>query len=131
MISNDPNVTTTKGAIITMDFAGLHEPQCQGAERPGESGSDYELWTPNDGRHGSTDKCFMGQQVQYVRRKQDSECYNGEELEKKILRNFCTCSDVDYECDVGYEKTEGSTRCVKINDYNSKLGSAIKEDQAA
>jgi hypothetical protein len=26
MISNDPNVTTTKGAIITMDFAGLHEP---------------------------------------------------------------------------------------------------------
>ena len=59
----DINATSTKGAIITMDFASLHEPQCKGADKPGESGSDYELWSPNDGRHGSTDKCFMGQQV--------------------------------------------------------------------
>ena len=92
-ISNqNPNATSSNGVMVTIDFAGLHEPQCKGADKPGESGSDYELWSPNDGRHGSTDKCFMGQQVQYVRRKQDAECFNGEELEKKILRSFCTCT---------------------------------------
>ena len=70
----------------------------------------------------------MGQQVQYVRRKQEAECYNGEELEKMILRNFCTCTDADFECDVGFEKAAGSNTCAKIDDYDAKLGAAIKED---
>ena len=63
------NTKSSKGIIVTIDFSSLHEPQCKGAENPTDSGSDYELWTPNDGRHGSNDKCFMGQQVQYIRRK--------------------------------------------------------------
>lgn len=45
--------------VINLDFALLHEPQCKGADRPGDADSDYELWTPYDGRHGDT-KCFMG-----------------------------------------------------------------------
>ena len=48
----------------------------------------------------------MGQQVSYVRRRQESECFNGEELERKILRSFCPCTEMDYECDVDYERTE-------------------------
>ena len=52
----------TKGVSITLDFKDLHEPQCQGIDRPGEADSDYELWSPNDGRHGDTQtKCYMGQ----------------------------------------------------------------------
>lgn len=43
---------TSKGIVLTIDFKGLHEPQCKGADRPGDSDSDYELWTPFDGRHG-------------------------------------------------------------------------------
>ena len=74
--------------MITLDFKDLHEPQCKGADRAGEKDSDYELWTPFDGRHGKN-KCYLGQQVTYVRRKQDSECYNGEELERKIIRDYC------------------------------------------
>jgi hypothetical protein len=77
-----------RGVVVTLDFKDLHEPQCVGADRPGDPESDYELWTPYDGRHGDN-KCFMGQQVTYIRRKQDSECFNGEELERKILRNYC------------------------------------------
>jgi len=41
-----------RGIVITLDFKGLHEPQCKGADRPGDADSDYELWTPFDGRHG-------------------------------------------------------------------------------
>ena len=56
---NEKDAPEPKGMIITVDFSSLHEPQCKGADRPGESGSDYELWTPYDGRHGDN-KCFMG-----------------------------------------------------------------------
>ena len=49
----------TRGVIVTLDFSQLHGPQCKGADRPGDSDSDYELWTPFDGRHGNS-KCFMG-----------------------------------------------------------------------
>jgi hypothetical protein len=47
--------------MITLDFAGLHEPKCKGVDKPGSDGPDFELWSPHDdGRHGSSDKCFLG-----------------------------------------------------------------------
>jgi len=49
-----------KGVIVTVDFAQLHEPQCRGPHIPGSTESDYEYWTPHDGRHGENQKCFMG-----------------------------------------------------------------------
>ena len=57
---SDGSFTQNKGIIITLDFKNLHEPQCKGADRPGDEASDYELWTPYDGRHGDN-KCFLGQ----------------------------------------------------------------------
>ena len=48
--------------MITLDFTELHEPKCKGVESPGTDKSDFEFWTPHDdGRHGSPDKCFLGQ----------------------------------------------------------------------
>ena len=74
---------TGSDVMITLDFAGLHEPKCKGVDKPGADDSDFELWSPHDdGRHGSSDKCFLGQQVTYIRRKQDSECFNGEDFER-------------------------------------------------
>lgn len=47
--------------MITLDFSELHEPKCKGVDQPGTDGSDFEKWSPHDdGRHGSTDKCFLG-----------------------------------------------------------------------
>ena len=47
--------------MITLDFDGLHEPQCKGADKPGQDDSDYELWSPHDdGRHGAKDDCLLG-----------------------------------------------------------------------
>ena len=60
-----------KSFIAYIDFSSMHEPQCKGADIAGKPGSDYELWTPNDGRHGG-EGCLMGEHKTYVRRKQDA-----------------------------------------------------------
>ena len=49
-----------KAALIYVDFAKLHEPQCQGADAPGTEKSDFESWTPYDGRHNGN-MCYLGQ----------------------------------------------------------------------
>lgn len=96
-------------AFLTyIDLSQLHEAKCRGADDAGSSTSDYELWSPNDGRHGDS-KCFLGQTVTYVRRKQDAKCYNGEDHEPVIQRSPCTCTEADFECDIGYHRTEGSS----------------------
>ena len=43
-----------KGLIYTVDFSDLHQPACQGMTSPDTESSDYETWTPYDGRHGDT-----------------------------------------------------------------------------
>lgn len=81
--SDKPGQTGERAFLTYIDFSQLHEAQCKGADTPGSANSDYELWTPNDGRHGDS-KCFLGQTVTYVRRKQSSKCYNGEDHESII-----------------------------------------------
>lgn len=103
----------TKGVVFTLDFTNLHEPQCKNLESAGDGASDYELWSPFDGRHGK-DKCFMGSKTTYVRRKREAQCYNGEEIEKEIRRAICSCTEMDYECDAGYMRSEDSGTCIKI-----------------
>jgi len=61
-------VKGTKAFLIYTDFSQLHEPQCKGVDVAGTEGSDFELWTPHDGRFGSN-KCFLGMTKTYVRRK--------------------------------------------------------------
>lgn len=60
--SDDQEIQTTGGkAFLTyMDFSGLHMKQCVGEDKPGTASSDFELWSPNDGRHGSASNCFLG-----------------------------------------------------------------------
>ena len=102
--------------MITLDFAGLHEPRCKGVEKPGKDGSDFELWSPHDdGRHGANNKCFLGQQVTYIRRKQDAECFNGEDFERQTMRVPCLCTDADYECDMNYVRNKAG-KCEPVPD---------------
>jgi hypothetical protein len=90
--------------VVTLDLKGLHEAQCKGVDKAGDPESDYELWTPFDGRHGEN-KCFLGMQTTYIRRKSNKECFNGENLEREIFRQFCACNDMDYECDYGFYRS--------------------------
>jgi hypothetical protein len=85
-----------------------------GVDKPDALWSDYELWTPNDGRHGES-KCFLGQTVTYIRRKKDARCFNGEDHEPVVTRSACTCAEMDFECDFGYKRVDGSGTCQKQN----------------
>lgn len=111
--------------LIYLDFSQLHEPQCHGVDVAGTPDSDYELWSPHDGRFGSN-KCFLGMTKTYVRRKQDSMCYNGEEHETVTHIEPCVCSDMDYECDIGFMK-EKSGDCVEQVDNSEKSGEKMDQ----
>lgn len=48
----------------------------------------------------------MGKKITYVRRKRDRECFNGEETEKIIFQENCPCTEMDFECDADYKRTD-------------------------
>eukprot|EP01094_Clydonella_sp_ATCC50884_P007697 TRINITY_DN1692_c0_g1_i1.p1 TRINITY_DN1692_c0_g1~~TRINITY_DN1692_c0_g1_i1.p1 ORF type:complete len:641 (+),score=196.68 TRINITY_DN1692_c0_g1_i1:177-2099(+) len=83
-----------RGAMVHVDFTGLHERQCVGADKPGTDGSDYELWVPS-----FAGECILGQRTAYVRRARDAECYNGLEYETRHTLSRCPCTIDDYICD--------------------------------
>jgi hypothetical protein len=47
--------------MVSLDFSTLHERTCKGYGDPSDPDSDYEYWTPHDGRHMTSNSCFMGQ----------------------------------------------------------------------
>jgi hypothetical protein len=49
----------------------------------------------------------------FVRRKRDALCYNGEDKEAVTHVEPCTCSEMDYECDIGYARKDGQTACLE------------------
>lgn len=123
--------STTSGAkafLTYLDFSGLHVRQCQNSDYPGTATSDFELWTPNDGRHGTSSNCFLGQQVQYIRRKQDAQCFNGEDLERVERREPCSCTEMDYVCDFNYKRaTTGSQGACELIDMEDESWKKILE----
>jgi hypothetical protein len=100
-----------KGVVIGVDFTGLHEPQCRNPDNPDAADSDYEKWTPNDGRAGH--ECLLGRKVIYVRRKREAQCYNGLDFERKTIVENCPCSEEDFECDVGFYRSAPGEPCSK------------------
>jgi len=71
--------------------------------------------------------------VTYIRRKQDSECYNGEDFERQTMRVPCLCTEADYECDMNYVKNKAG-QCEKLPDplnrFDGKILSEKEEDCA-
>jgi len=116
----------SKGVTVALDFTSLHEPQCRNPESAGQADSDYEQWSPNDGRAGS--KCLMGRTVVYQRRKQEAECFNGEELERSTTKTMCECSEEDYECDLGYYREENSP-CRPVPDLELTAETCLPGDE--
>jgi hypothetical protein len=130
---SDMNINSMLGrgedVMVSLDFANLHEPTCKGLDSPGSEHSDYELWTPHDGRHGGgDDKCFNGQQITYTRRKQSSSCFNGE-INEPVTKVFpCKCTEKDYECDVDFLK-DSSGQCKYIGESGGDTGSMLDSHQ--
>eukprot|EP01022_Parablepharisma_sp_SALTPOND_P013690 TRINITY_DN183_c0_g1_i3.p1 TRINITY_DN183_c0_g1~~TRINITY_DN183_c0_g1_i3.p1 ORF type:complete len:882 (+),score=44.54 TRINITY_DN183_c0_g1_i3:646-3291(+) len=86
--------------VYSLNFEQLHQRACLGEDKPGQPESDFELWSPYDGRHGQ--ECLLGRKISYVRRKRDSECYNGVKFESPVSVENCECTEEDYECDFGF-----------------------------
>ncbi len=104
--------TDNDGVVISLDFASLHQSGCKGIDAAGTEESDYEFWSPSDGRMNG--QCLMGHKVKYTRRKQDAKCYNPEEIERMEDIEHCVCTEEDFECDYGFARTVQGGPCEKI-----------------
>jgi len=56
----ETEIGESKAFLTYLDFSSIHQRACEGVDNPGSSKSDYETWTPNDGRHNSDNKCYLG-----------------------------------------------------------------------
>ncbi|CDJ41421.1 sortilin, putative [Eimeria tenella] len=98
------------GVLFHLDFAALNQQRCKGIWAADSVSSDYETWSPSDGRSG--EKCILGKHVTYTRRKQTSECFNGRDFERPRSVQVCPCTIQDYECEYGFERAVGSVYCL-------------------
>mmetsp|Transcript_5993 Transcript_5993/g.13214 ORF Transcript_5993/g.13214 Transcript_5993/m.13214 type:complete len:851 (-) Transcript_5993:201-2753(-) len=124
-IVTEPNATSTKfllygtrgdsGVVYHLDFEALGQPLCKGVWAADSVSSDYETWTPTDGR--ASERCVLGRQITYTRRKQTSECFNGEKFERPVTRKNCQCTEEDFDCELGFSRKIGSTEC-RFTDEN-------------
>lgn len=101
-------IKARKGVLVGIDFSSLHERTCDAPDKPNSEDSDYETWTPHGYLSG---ECLMGHQITYTRRKRQAECFNPQEFDQVYSYKNCTCTEEDWECDLGYER-KGSGSCV-------------------
>ena len=86
--------TTYEGVVVHLDFSGLHTRPCGNPFF--SQNSDFEKWSPYDGRHGAN--CLLGRHITYTRRRRDAKCYLETPLPSPYT-SHCSCTDQDYECD--------------------------------
>eukprot|EP00930_Biecheleria_cincta_P083655 TRINITY_DN73187_c0_g1_i1.p1 TRINITY_DN73187_c0_g1~~TRINITY_DN73187_c0_g1_i1.p1 ORF type:complete len:877 (-),score=163.36 TRINITY_DN73187_c0_g1_i1:28-2658(-) len=135
-VVTEPNATSTKfllygtrgdtGVMYHLDFETLGQPLCKGIWAADSVSSDYETWSPSDGK--SVEKCLMGKQVTYTRRKQTSECFNGEKFERPTNRKTCECTQENFECEVGFTRKVGSMECRFAEDGSLPVPASCKRE---
>lgn len=108
-----------RGFVTGLNFSTLNEKRCNNPEEPDSPTSDYEKWSPSDGREGHS--CLLGRKYYYVRRKREVDCYNGENFERKTFVENCTCTTYDYECDEGFTRAHHSETCNPMNSETHKI----------
>jgi len=111
-IAIEPTSTATKFVVfatdgvtlylIGLDFSQVYTRTC-------DVSKDYETWSPSD--LANERSCLMGHNVTYRRRNATAECFNPVGIDKKLSSTNCSCSEEDWECDVNYERPEGTTQC--------------------
>jgi len=102
-----------RGVLFHVDLETVGLPVCKGLYAADQGSlqqeSDYELWTPSDGK--SEERCLLGRQAQYKRRKQLAECLNDKDLTWPITTKNCTCSQEDFECESGFVRSIEHMTC--------------------
>jgi len=68
--------------------------------------NQYERWGAHD------QKCVLGSQLEFMRRKPDTFCVNNERLDVRPSHKPCSCGLSDFICDFGYMR-QANEECVK------------------
>ncbi|EHB03676.1 VPS10 domain-containing receptor SorCS2 [Heterocephalus glaber] len=90
--------------LVKVDFRPSFSRPC------GEN--DYSSW---DLTSLQGDRCIMGQQRSFRKRKPASWCVQGRSFTSALTARVCQCRDSDFLCDYGFERTpslEPGTKCV-------------------
>ncbi|KAI9695291.1 MAG: vacuolar protein sorting/targeting protein PEP1 [Bogoriella megaspora] len=95
-----------KAVLIHVDFDELHESRC--------SEKDFEEWHARVDEDGKP-TCIMGHTQSYRRRKPDVECFIDEDFVDPVPEfEDCKCSDEDFECDYGFQRSKDGKQCEPI-----------------
>ncbi|CAL1538547.1 unnamed protein product [Lymnaea stagnalis] len=106
--------TTKKWVVNIIDFSNVVTEECKE--------DDYVDWIPH-ARLKSTpgqEGCLLGQKETFKKIKADSWCHNGYGRSREKLQQKCPCTEEDYECDFGFHRLAGSTKCVRQSEIKSE-----------
>ncbi|XP_064221615.1 VPS10 domain-containing receptor SorCS2 isoform X2 [Aotus nancymaae] len=83
--------------LVKVDFRPSFSRQC--------SEEDYSSW---DLSNLQGDRCIMGQQRSFRKRKSTSWCIKGRSFTSALTSRVCECRDSDFLCDYGFERSPSS-----------------------
>ncbi|KAJ0376659.1 vacuolar protein sorting/targeting protein PEP1 [Colletotrichum chrysophilum] len=83
---------------VDIDFTSLTDKPCK-YEKNGES--DYYTWSPKHPMQA--DNCLFGHVTEYLRKREDRNCFNDGRVERLPQISNCTCTRPDFECDYNFE----------------------------
>jgi Sortilin, neurotensin receptor 3, C-terminal/Sortilin, neurotensin receptor 3, len=103
-----------KSFFLTVDFSSLFNNSCELADD-----ADYEEWVPSF----PSGECILGKRLAYIRRKPYVLCYNPDDMEAARIKNYCFCTESDWECEAEYFRDPKTGKCVL---WDSKLGTQVQ-----
>ncbi|XP_044298787.1 VPS10 domain-containing receptor SorCS2 isoform X2 [Varanus komodoensis] len=83
--------------LVKVDFRPSFSREC--------TDEDYESW---DLTNLQGDRCIMGQQRSFRKRKNSSRCIKGRSFMSALTSKVCECSPSDFLCDYGFERSTKS-----------------------
>ncbi|XP_055241364.2 VPS10 domain-containing receptor SorCS2 isoform X1 [Gorilla gorilla gorilla] len=83
--------------LVKVDFRPSFSRQC--------SEEDYSSWELSNLQG---DRCIMGQQRSFQKRKSTSWCIKGRSFTSALTSRVCQCRDSDFLCDYGFERSPSS-----------------------
>ncbi|KAI1311572.1 vacuolar protein sorting/targeting protein PEP1 [Mortierella claussenii] len=90
-----------QAVVSTLDFGNRRK--CI-MDKGNSEKSDFEKWSPFE---GEDDRCILGQEITYWRRKADRTCQvNDDDGVPDMEQANCKCTERDFECDIGFFRDE-------------------------
>jgi hypothetical protein len=91
--------------IMSIDFEGMNERKCEA--------KDLEQWYARVDAEGNP-TCLMGHKQFFQRRKADADCFMKRDFVDPTPEfEKCDCSNIDYECDFNFVRSEDRKECIQ------------------